>query len=406
MIWDPQHKPCLRPLEAFRLPEGDGAPVGVRDRTCLSDVVLSVSEPALHIMALMDGTHTCEEIREQFESAFGQVVSTETLRSMVEQLEQAHFLEGSAFEAFYQAQLDAYRAVGVREMRNADALGVVDGSGDLFKDMLGDGDSESNVTLAGDVVGLVAPHLDYPRGKPCYAAAYATLRDRPAPDCVVILGTNHFGRSTSVVATASDFATPLGITRSDSGLIQALEDRCGDLREYELDHALEHSIELQVAWLQYLFGADSFQLAAFLCPDPCGPTGTAPFDGHGVDLRAFSIALGDLVAQEDRDILVVAGADLSHIGPAFGDDRDLDDAMLEEARRRDHDALAKFEANDPDAFVRSVAERDNPTQMCSVGCMFALRTALPQTSGTVIRYHQAVDHATGTCVTCAAVALC
>lgn len=406
MIGDPQRKPCLRPLEAFRLTDGDGAPIGVRDRTCLSDVVLSLSEPALHIMSQMDGTHTCEEIRARFESAFGQPVSAETMQSMVEQLEQAHFLEGSAFEAFYQSQLDEYRAAGVREMRNADALGIVDGSGDLFKEMLAEGDSEAASTLTGPVVGLVAPHLDYPRGKPCYAAAYATLRDRPVPDCVVILGTNHFGRSTSVVTTASDFATPLGVTRSDRGLIEALEANCCDLRTYELDHAREHSIELQVAWLQYLFGADSFELAAFLCPDPCGPTGTAPFDGHGVDLRKFSCELGNLVAQDGRDILIVAGADLSHIGPAFGDARDLDDAMLEDARRRDHDALGKFAANDPDALVRTVADRENPTRMCSVGCMFALRTALPQTAGTVLRYHQAVDHPTGTCVTCAAVALC
>ena len=254
-----------------------------------------MSKPALHILSLMDGRHTCEAISRAFQAEFGQPVSTDMLGSMVDALEQAHFLEGPTFESFYQSRLEAYRRAGVRPMRDAQALGIADDSGDLFQDMLAQVDRSDSGPLPGPVLGLVAPHLDYPRGALCYAAAYATLQDRVIPDCVVILGTNHFGRSCSVVSTASDFETPLGTTKSDTDLIDRLETHCGSLRSYELDHACEHSIELQVAWLQYLFGADKFRVAAFLCPDPCGPTGTTPFDGCGVDLRDFSEALRDLI---------------------------------------------------------------------------------------------------------------
>lgn len=401
-----QKKPCLRPVEAFRIPDGDGTTVGLRDRSGLSEVVLSMSQPALHILSLMDGRHTCEEISRAFQAEFGQPVSTDMLGSMVDALEQAHFLEGPTFESFYQSRLEAYRRAGVRPMRDAQALGIADDSGDLFQDMLAQVDRSDSGPLPGPVLGLVAPHLDYPRGALCYAAAYATLQDRVIPDCVVILGTNHFGRSRSVVSTASDFETPLGTTKSDTDLIDRLETHCGSLRSYELDHACEHSIELQVAWLQYLFGADKFRVAAFLCPDPCGPTGTTPFDGCGVDLRDFSEALRDLIDADHRDILIVAGADLSHVGRAFGDQRDIDDEMLEDTRRRDVAVLDKLIANDPQVFRCCVAEEDNPTRMCSVGCMFTLVSALPTASGHILRYHQAADHATQTCVTCAAVAFC
>ena len=198
--------------------------------------------------------------------------------------------------------------------------------------------------------------------------------------------------------------TPFGLTRTDVGFIERLEAHCGDLRQHELDHGREHSIELQVAWLQHLYGAQEFEIAPFLCPDPCGPTGTAPYDGRGVDLREFAVALGDLVAESPGDTLIVAGADLSHVGPGFGDDQPLDDACLREVRARDQQALARLAEEGPEGWVRCIAENDNPTRICSAGCIFALAVALPHASPTILGYHQAVDPQSQEGVTCAAIA--
>ncbi|MEK7710772.1 MAG: AmmeMemoRadiSam system protein B [Planctomycetota bacterium] len=401
MLWDPSYKPRLRPVEAFRIQDADRATIGLRDRSGLSDVVLSMSAPALHLLSLMDGEHTCDEIRSEFRAAFGQSVAMETLRTMLDHLERARFLEGPAFESYFQALLSEYRAKGVRKMSLAAPPGISDASGDLFRQML-PSDGQAPPVPVDRVRGLVAPHLDYPRGEPCYASAYGAIRRRPRPDRVVILGTNHFGRSTGVVATANDFETPLGRTPCDREFLTRLETRCGDLRRYELDHAREHSIELQVVWLQFLFGAETLKIAPFLCPDPCGPTGTIPSDGRGVDLREFATVLGDLIAEDPTDTLLIAGADLSHIGASFGDERTIDDAFLDEVRIRDRRALDHLELGDPDGFVRRIAEHDNSTRICSAGCIFALATALPGARATVLRYHQVVDHETQTCVTCAA----
>lgn len=401
MLWDPSYKPRLRPVEAFDVPDPNDPQVGLRDRSGLSDVVVTLSRPALHVLALMDGDHTCEEVRREFHAAFGQVLSTDTLLTMLEHLERAHFLEGPQFETHYQKCLEAYREAGTRDMPHAAQLGITDSSGSLFDAMLAD---VAAVSMPGRVRGLIAPHLDYARGEPCYALAYGAVSDRPVPDRVVILGTNHFGRSMSVTATCSDFSTPLGTTRSDTAFVERLEQRCGDLRAGELDHLHEHSIELQVAWLQHLFGAESFQLVPLLCPDPCGPTGTAPFDGRGVDLRDFARALGALVDEDDADTLLVAAADLSHVGAAFGEERKLDSAYCSEVRELDHGGLACIENADPEGWLRHFASRGNPTNVCSAGCIFALATALPDAEVTLLGYHQAVDEATQTCVTCSAVA--
>lgn len=401
MQWDPTYQPRLRPVEALPLPEGNGDSIGLRDRSGLSDAVLTLSKPALHIVSMMDGKTTCEEVRRAFQTWSGQSLPTETLQSILTHLEDAHFLEGPQFDAFYSKQQDEYRSCALRDMPHASALGIVDDSGDLFEEMLA---GAQPIESDGVIRGLVAPHLDYPRGRPCYAAAYGALRGREAPGRVVILGTNHFGRATSVVATASDFSTPLGTTRTDLEFLERLEDRCGDLRACEFDHAKEHSIELQVAWLQFLFGATTFKMVAVLCPDPCGPTGTAPCDGNGVDLADFASALGSLIDENGADTLLVAGADLSHVGAAFDDPHDLDEPYRDEVRRHDLDALDYLTRHDPSGMVRHLAERDNRTNVCSAGCIFALATALQDTTGVLLDYHQAVDQETQTCVTCAAVA--
>lgn len=399
--WDPTYCPCVRPLEAFHVPGNDDGRIGLRDPSGLSNVVLTLSSAALALSALMDGTRSCQEIRDGFSAAVGGQLPIGMFQELLTHFSKARFLEGPEFDDFYEQTLSDYRDRALHEMPHAAALGINDSSGAPFDAMLAE---STPASVTGRILGLIAPHLDYPRGRPCYAAAYATLQGRPVPDRIVILGTNHFGRSASVVTTVSDFATPLGTTRTDAAFIECLEERCGDLRAFELDHLREHSVELQLAWLQHIFGAESFELAAFLCPDPCGPTGTAPATGNGVDLRDFAKTLGTIIADDAGDTLLVAGADMSHVGANFGDDRRLDDEYLQEVRDHDEKALSQLTSGGAERWLRYVAQDGNPTHVCSVGCVFALATALGDACATRLGYHQAVDLATQTCVTFAAVA--
>ncbi len=403
MNWDPHYKPCLRAIEAFQVPDSEDSNqkelVNLADPTGLSDVVLTLSVPALHILSMMDGSMSCEALIEKFNTTYDQTLSTQTVGTMIDHLEQAHFLEGPSFEQFYQSLVDTYRTQRVRTMPHAESLGIEDSTGKVFEEMLTE---EPSAKISSPVRGLVAPHLDYPRGAPCYAQAYGLLRDQPVPDRIIVLGTNHFGRSTSVVTTGNDFQTPLGLTKTDRDFIRRIEKQCGDLRQHELDHKREHSIELQIAWLQHIFGAGEFEMVAFLCHDPCGSNGTASYDGCGVDLIDFTDALRDTIAQDEKKTLLVAGADLSHVGENFGDARKLDDSFLQEVRDHDREALNRLEHQSPDAFVQFLQEKDNYTRICSAGCIFTLARVLQDAQPQLMRYHQAVDQSTQTCVTCTA----
>ncbi|MEP0844918.1 MAG: AmmeMemoRadiSam system protein B [Phycisphaerae bacterium] len=406
-------RPKLRPVEAFPIEEGGRRMFVMHDPAGLASGPITASPPTVFLLLLMDGTRSLDEVQAAFAEQIGQPVPRDELENLVRQLDAAHYLAGESFEEHFRSLAAAYRAAPARTIRDLSAYGI-DGSGrdpdpaGRLRKTLSQVLSQEGVSVEprrGRLTGLVAPHLDYPRGGPCYAAAYGVLAAAQRPRRIVILGTNHYGRSASVVATHKDFQTPLGTTRTDRDFLDALQARCGaDLCAHEFDHAREHSVELQVLLLQHLLGADRFEMLAVLCPDPCGPTGTAPHNGEGVDLRIFAETLGALVREDATPTLLIAGADLSHVGRRFGDARDLSGAFLQEVELLDRAALVQCIGGEPEAFITTLAERDNSTRMCSAGCLYALRTALDGAEGELLRYHQAVDAAADICVTCCAAA--
>ncbi len=394
-------KPRLRPVEVQRHPDDAENMVLLRDPSALADEVLSMSLPALRVVSLMDGQRTCDQIREEFHEQTGQTLPSETLGNLLEALEESHFLEGAAFDEFYDNLVREYHNAPTRPMNPNQGLGL--NGDDLHQGLEQMFAWQKNGQSRRPIAGLIAPHLDYPRGQPCYQEAYAALAGQTHIERFVILGTNHFGRSTSVVATAKDFETPLGVSAVDLPFLEQIEQGCRQsIRKYEFDHRREHSLELQVLLLQHLFSSDAFRIVPVICPSPCGPTGTAPFDGDGVDLKDFAEALGNLIREDDTPTCIIAGADLSHVGRFFGDTADLSDELLSNVRKRDESALAHVQTNDPESFRQSVAAADNPTRICSAGCIYALMTALPEIKPRLLKYHQAVDHEAQCAVTCSA----
>jgi AmmeMemoRadiSam system protein B len=402
-------RPRLRAVEIIPTEHEGKRLLALHDPAGLANGMMTVSQPALFILSRFDGEHSLLEIQVEFQQVFGQTVKLEQLQDFVKQLDEGHFLEGPGFDTYVGGLVEAYRTIPTRQTQPDAGLGVqLHELPMALGQIVREGDSNG---VTGSLVGLVAPHLDLRRGRTCYADAYSLMGRAKKFRRFVILGTNHFGQSPSVTATGKSFETPLGTTPVDRDFLDRLNRRCGaDLCENEFDHKREHSVEIQVLFLQYLLYREPFSIVPVLCPDPCGPTGTKPYNGHGVDLREFAEALGDELRNDPTPTCVIAGADLSHVGRRFGDDRDLEEPFLREVEVRDRRVLRQVEGREPEAFRQAVAEEENPTHICSAGCIYTLMTALNRAydsarlSCRLLRYHQAVDAEMDTGVTCAAIA--
>ena len=390
--------PALRNVDVLPIQDEEGNPRFVlRDPSQVSPHAMAVSAPGYFVLAHLDGGHTCAAIQQAFLHQFGAMVSPEDVLELVEALDEALLLRTPRYEAAYAAARDAYLAQDARDNRQRWP------DGDTLRTELDSCLAAGAAVAVGDLRGIVAPHLDYQRGGPCYADAYAALRAAGPAERYVILGTNHFGRSRAVTATSKDFITPLGRVGNDRALLERIEAALGaSLRTHEFDHDREHSIELQVHLLQTLFPNQDFEIAALLCPDPAGPTGACPADGEGPDLDEFIAALRTALAADRKPTVLIASADLSHVGMHFGDEQPTTDEFLGGVGANDRRLLEMLVERREADFVADVARMENHTRICSVGCIYTLLRTVPGAQCRLLRYHQAANREAETTVTCAA----
>ncbi|MFT3686497.1 MAG: AmmeMemoRadiSam system protein B [Phycisphaerales bacterium] len=277
-----QQKPRLRAVRGFpaRAQTPDGKVVdmlGLSDATQVSDKVCVVVPAVQIILPLMDGSRDLDQIVQQV----GKGLNRPFVEQLVAQLDDAGLLEGPTFDgllakmradfdaspvlppASTAAFIDALVADGQQkgqltaEMPDADkeAFGVK-----RLREVMDEFISESLKTAQDPSLNelpkaIIAPHLDYGRGWNNYGSIYGRLRVVDRPDRVIILGTNHFGRSTGVCGCDKGYQTPLGTCEVDSAVVEGLKSRLGDkLFEHRFDHEREHSIELQIPWIQHVFG--------------------------------------------------------------------------------------------------------------------------------------------------------
>lgn len=392
--------PKLRPVEVHPSPSQPGG-YDLSDPSGLMSGVMTVSGAVMSIFTMMDGHHRREMIQAEFMRRHGSMLFSDDLAALIAQLDDALLLEGPTLDAHMAELTQAYRDASVRFVRDKQSLGAPwDRLGPYFDSILDDGDG----TLAsgeGRVVGLVAPHLDYERGAPCYASAYRSLLERTDARRFVILGTNHFGRPVPVVMTQKDFETPFGTVPHDADFIRRLEARCGaNLCDMEYDHIREHSIELQVHLLKHALGDRAFSIVPCLCTE----VGDAMDHEKGaVSLRDFAFALREEIISDNVPTCIIAGADLSHVGRYFQGNRDLDADYLHTVEASDRLALEQLLRSDADGFRSCVAKTENATSICSVGSLYILSAALKdRATPHLLKYHQAVKQDAENCVTCAA----
>ena len=113
------------------------------------------------------------------------------------------------------------------------------------------------------IMGIAAPHVSPQGGWQSYRAAYKELSPDLRDRTFMVLGTSHYGQPGKFGLTQKPFETPLGKTRIDQALVAELEAQPAALPE-DYCHAIEHSIEFQVIFLQAIYGAD-VRILPLLC---------------------------------------------------------------------------------------------------------------------------------------------
>jgi MEMO1 family protein len=148
-----------------------------------------------------------------------------------------------------------------------------------------------------DAVGVIMPHAGYIYSG---AVAGAVISHIQIKDTFVIIGPNHTGQGQPLsIMSSGSWKTPLGTVEIDSELAQKILSYCPSLKEDTLAHQHEHSIEVQVPFLQYL------KPDVKIVPIMLAVSGAA-------ELQSLGSAIARAVRETGRDTVVLASSDMSH----------------------------------------------------------------------------------------------
>ncbi len=231
----------------------------------MTDASAAIPPALVPIVARFDGARTCEQIAREATQELGEAVPVELVVKLAEELVRGLVLEGPAYRgALAKIERDFGRARPVRRKMPCHAGGARSASArrlELRRYSSTSGASTRRTGRrrakgAGQLVGLVAPHIDPWRGAVGYGHAYGALRhalEAQEVSTFILPGVRAAPMRMPFALCRKGFATPLGTMSPDLDAIDALADAAPfDAYSDQFNHKREHSLEFGVVFLKHL----------------------------------------------------------------------------------------------------------------------------------------------------------
>lgn len=213
---------------------------------------------------------------------------------------------------------------------------------------------------AAAAIGVIAPHAGYIYSGKVAGQAFAAVK---VPDTVLVLGPNHTGIGVPAgLSPAGEWLTPLGAVPVNSLLSKLILKNAPAVREDVAAHRFEHSLEVQLPFLQYR--NPKVSIAALSLSH-------LEYDS----IERLGEGLARAISEFGGEVLMVASSDMTHYENA------------QEARMKDDLALAEVTALSPEGLFRVCRQHD--ITMCGLipaAVLLVAAKALGATTGRVIGY--------------------
>lgn len=405
----------LRAVETIVVPDKEhGQVVVLRDTQGVTSGHAVLPPPLVSIVSRFNGRSTCAQIALEASEELRQEIPVSVVIRVAEELEAGLFIEGAAFRAARDKVERDFADSAVRPASHAGGAYYADNAAltrYIDDQCLARADGAPAAVardLAGKrMVALVAPHIDPWRGALGYGHAYGAMAASLPEDVetFVLFGTSHAPMREPFALCRKAFATPFGDVEADMMRIDALAGAAHGFDPYadQFNHKREHSLEFQVVFLRHLMGARHFKIVPVLAG--LGAQQVSRKDPAGEDCIApFMDAVKSLVAEARGKVVVVAGADLAHVGPRFGDKAYVAD-QRRELEAQDRASLNHAIAGEAHAFWDHVAADLETRRVCGLAPIWSLLTAVRDTGavGKILHYEQTIDEEDGSIVSHAAV---
>ena len=382
-------RPKLRSL-SIRPHTQDGHPyLLLRDPQQITEHTLLIPRLLATVLAFCDGEHEMKKLPDLFQQHTGFPLTDKVVEALIRALDEALMLENDHFFAVYDQTLTAYRQAPHRTAALA-GLSYPQEKHQLWQllqDYLETVDHIEPLSIDWSrPVGLVSPHIDYPRG----GAVYAQVWKRAAyiaqeAEIALFLGTDHYGGA-HFTLTRQNYATPYGVLPTEQTIVDQLAQAIGEEAAFagELRHRGEHSLELVAVWLHHLRAGQPCAVVPILC------------GGFHQYLKNGAIPAQDpLIARviatlrrviKGRRTVVIASGDLAHVGPAFGGEPLTTDrrALVNAA---DEQLLTHMSNGDVESFFNAIQQVQDANNVCGLAPIYLTMHTLADSHPAPLRGH-------------------
>lgn len=379
----------------MRSPIAESPGLILRDPFRYTQAVLLIPPGWIPALAILNGTSTQLDLQTALSRANGgQMVRSEDVQHFVHTLRDQGFLDSEEFYRMRDSRHEQFRQSAARHSTHAGSAYPADAA-ELTRQLREDFRIVPPThSLSRKLLGVAAPHVSPFGGVESYASAYQRLAPELGARTFVILGTSHYGAPEKFGLTRKAYSTPLGNAEVDVELMERLATNAPEaVTREDYCHAVEHSIEFQVVFLQQAVRPD-----VRILPILCGPlwdslrTGQPP-DSHPQVAR-FIEALAELATVEGDRLFWVLGVDMAHIGARYGDAVAVtaNEGRMHDIAARDSARLDRVCAGDTRGFFDLVHPNQDELKWCGYSPIYVfLRTmehVRPNARGRLLRYDQ------------------
>jgi MEMO1 family protein len=385
----PQSLPRLRTnLDFMPSPVPDRPGLLMRDSYRYSDVTLIIPPDLVQCLRYFDGESSELELRQELVRITGDLQVGELQKNLTDTLAESGFLEDETYGRMREARQNEFAAESRRLPSHAGSAypEEIDPLRETMRGWMDGAAPDGKPPL----IGIAAPHVSPEGGWKSYQAAYGRLTPEYKDRTFVLLGTSHYGQPERFGMTRKPFVTPIGESAVDLPLVDELERQAaGAVTMEDYCHAIEHSIEFQVLFLQYIYGPD-IRILPILCGSYAHSIyrGGAPEENE--DVRRFLGSLGEMAAREGDRLFWVLGIDMAHMGRRYGDrfTAYADRGEMADVAARDRLRIGRVNAGDAAGFWEMVQEHNDDLKWCGSSPVYTFLKSVPEARGELNRYEQ------------------
>ena len=390
--------PLRRDLDHFPSPDRGRPGLVIQDRNRYSEHQLVVPPLLVRVLDLFDGQNTALDLRAALTRLTGELDTGDIAGQLESALSAAGFLEDDNFAAIREARVSEWRASDVLIHSHSGPLNYPGDPARLRTQF----DQWFNAVPKPDakpVRAIASPHASPGAASRSYATVYAALaqsisKEQAADKTFVILGTSHYGEMDCLGTTRKDFDTPVGRAPVNRSLLAELKrDGGAGVLDEDYFFSLEHSVEFQVVFLQYLYGPN-----VKILPLLCGSYARSIYLGgppeKADEVRRYLDALRAMETRHGEELVWILGVDMAHIGTRYDDDSPATAhaGAMRDVERQDRRRIDSLNAGEIDAFWAQVQEGHDPLKWCGSAPFYTFLRTMPTARGELLDYeHWQID---------------